>query len=147
MRDYFYDPNMHGNDWPAMRQRFAALLPRVGSRSELNDLISQLVAELCALHVFVSGARDEPREPTPHATTGHLGAVLQRAPSLGGYVVRSIFHQDPDLIASKPASPLDRPLGYAACRSFVSQPVGGPGLCLHALFRVCCRRSCMAAFA
>lgn len=47
MRDYFWDPGMNGNDWDMMRERYEALLPRVGTRDELDDVISQLVAELC----------------------------------------------------------------------------------------------------
>ena len=27
-RDYFYAPNMHGVDWPAMKEKYAALLRR-----------------------------------------------------------------------------------------------------------------------
>ena len=28
-RDYFYDPNMHGVNWAAMRERYAQFLPHV----------------------------------------------------------------------------------------------------------------------
>jgi tricorn protease len=110
MRDYFYDPGMNGNDWDMMRERYEALLPRVGTRDELDDVISQLVAELCALHVFISPARDAIGEPSPHARMASLGATLERDVSAGGYVVTRVFHQEPDLAASKAASPLDRPL-------------------------------------
>ena len=109
MRDYFWDPSMNGNDWDMMRERYEALLPRVGTREELDDLIAQLVAELCALHVFISPARDAIGEPTPHAEMASLGATLERSVEAGGYIVNRVFHQDPDLAASK-RSPLDRPL-------------------------------------
>ena len=39
---------MNGNDWDMMRQRYEALLPRVGTRDELDDLLAQLMGELCA---------------------------------------------------------------------------------------------------
>ena len=42
------DPAMNGNDWETMRQRYEALLPRVGTRDELDDLLAQLMGELCA---------------------------------------------------------------------------------------------------
>ena len=35
-RDYFYAPNMHGADWPAMKKKYEALLPDVAVRSDLN---------------------------------------------------------------------------------------------------------------
>ena len=39
-----------------------------------------------------------------------LGATLERDVTAGGYTVTRVFHQEPDLAASKAASPLDRPL-------------------------------------
>ena len=34
-RDYFYAPNMHGVDWPAMRKKYGALLPDVARRAAI----------------------------------------------------------------------------------------------------------------
>jgi len=54
-RDYFYAQNMHGLDWPSVRDRYAALLPHVSHRSDLNYLMGEMVAELGASHAYVSG--------------------------------------------------------------------------------------------
>ena len=54
-RDYFYDPKMHGVDWPAMLEKYRPLSLRVTSRGELDDLLGQMVSELSALHTFVYG--------------------------------------------------------------------------------------------
>ncbi len=54
-RDYFYDRNMQGVDWNAMRTRYLPLVDRVSDREELNDVIAQMVGELSALHIFVRG--------------------------------------------------------------------------------------------
>ena len=35
-RDYFYAPNMHGVDWNGARDKYAALLPHVATRADLN---------------------------------------------------------------------------------------------------------------
>ena len=35
-RDYFYDPGMHGADWPAMKEKYAQFLPHLSCRSDLN---------------------------------------------------------------------------------------------------------------
>ena len=35
-RDYFYDPNMHGVDWKAMRQKYAQFLPHLSTRAGLE---------------------------------------------------------------------------------------------------------------
>ena len=34
-RDYFYDPNMHGADWPAMKKKYEAFLPHLATRGDL----------------------------------------------------------------------------------------------------------------
>jgi tricorn protease len=54
-RDYFYDPNMHGIDWPAMWTRWSAFLPHVRHREDLNLLIGEMIGELSCGHQYVSG--------------------------------------------------------------------------------------------
>jgi tricorn protease len=104
-RDYFYDRNMHGVDWPAMRDRYLPLVDRVADRDELNDVIAQMVGELSALHTFVGGGDD--RKPADHVDLATLGARLQRDEKAGGFVVEHIYAHDPDLPNQTP--PLARP--------------------------------------
>ncbi len=54
-RDYFYDPGMHGADWPAMWERYSAFLPDLAVRSDLNRLIQWMCSELSVGHHFVFG--------------------------------------------------------------------------------------------
>jgi len=54
-RDYFYDPNMHGLDWKAIRKRYEMLLPFVVDREDLNYVIGEMIAELNASHTYVRG--------------------------------------------------------------------------------------------
>jgi len=54
-RDYFYDRNMHGVNWTAMRDKYGELVDRVHDRAELSDLIAGMVSELSALHASVVG--------------------------------------------------------------------------------------------
>ncbi|MBL8517564.1 MAG: PD40 domain-containing protein [Betaproteobacteria bacterium] len=51
-RDYFYDPGMHGADWPAMKKKYAALLPELGTRSDLFRLIRWMLSELAVGHSY-----------------------------------------------------------------------------------------------
>jgi tricorn protease len=104
-RDYFYDRNMHGVDWIAMRDRYLPLVDRVADRDELNNVIAQMVSELSALHTFVHGG-DE-RKPSDEIDIATLGAVLRRDEKAGGYVVQHIYLHDPDLPNQAP--PLARP--------------------------------------
>ncbi len=93
-RDYFYDPNMHGVDWDAVRDKYLPLVDRVTTRDELSDLIGRAVGELSALHTSVRGGdrrtgQDNIRVPT-------LGARLFRDPEAGGYRIDYIYQTDPD---------------------------------------------------
>src|SRR6266478_2511778 len=54
-RDYFYDPNMHGVDWAAMRTRYGALLKDAVTRWDVNYVIGELIAELSSSHTYRSG--------------------------------------------------------------------------------------------
>ncbi len=101
-RDYFYDRNMHGVDWPAMLKKNLPLVDRVTDRAELSDLISEMVGELSALHTFVRGG-DE-REAADRIRVGALGARLVRDQAAGGYRVAHIYSSDPDYPEQK--SPL-----------------------------------------
>jgi tricorn protease len=49
-RDYFYAPNMHGADWSAMRQKYAAFLPAVTTRGDLSRVIQWMCSELSVGH-------------------------------------------------------------------------------------------------
>ncbi len=104
-RDYFYDRQMHGVDWPAIRAKYAPLVERVTDRSELSDVLAQMVAELSALHIFVYGG-DE-RSGKDDVVPGSLGAVTTRDAAAGGHRVTHIYASDPDL--PDQLSPLSRP--------------------------------------
>jgi tricorn protease len=54
-RDFFYDPNMHGMDWKFQKEHYGALVDRINSRDELNDIIAQMIGELSAGHTYVGG--------------------------------------------------------------------------------------------
>jgi len=54
-RDYFYDPGMHGADWPAMKKKYEPFLSDLACRSDLNRLIQWMCSELSVGHHRVSG--------------------------------------------------------------------------------------------
>jgi len=104
-RDYFYDPKLHGVDWPGTLQRYLPLADRVTTRGELSDLIAQLVGELSALHIFVVGGdfRKGPDEIMPAS----LGAALACDEQAGGYRIEHIYKSEPDYVNR--LSPLAKP--------------------------------------
>jgi tricorn protease len=93
-RDYFYDPAMHGVNWKAVREKYKPLVNRVTTRSELNDLIGQMVGELSVLHSAVRGG--EHRHGSDQIPLPTLGARLERDDNKGGYRIEHIYRSDPD---------------------------------------------------
>ena len=75
-RDFYWADTLCGCDWPAMLAKYEALLPRVGTRAELNDLLGQMFGELGTSHTYVSGG--EAFEPPVSVSVGLLGADLER---------------------------------------------------------------------
>jgi tricorn protease len=45
-RDYFYAPNMHGVDWEQQHGKYAAFLPHVATRADLNRVLQWMSSEL-----------------------------------------------------------------------------------------------------
>ncbi len=71
-RDYFYDPSMHGANWPAMREKYAAFLPHVAHRRDLLRLVQWMCSELAVGHHYSGGG--ESRETPSNVPGGLLGA-------------------------------------------------------------------------
>jgi tricorn protease len=88
MRDYFYAPNMHGVDWPGMRDRYAALLPSVRSRNDLTYVVGEMIGELNAGHTYVGGGD---KADAPRVKTGLLGAELSRDAASRAYRIDKIL--------------------------------------------------------
>ncbi len=49
----FYDPNLHGVDWEAVRERYRPLAGRARSGRELRELLNRMLAELGTSHTTV----------------------------------------------------------------------------------------------
>lgn len=86
-RDFFYDSDMHGVDWPAMRERYGALVPHLAHRAELDFLFGEMLGELEAGHTYVA-AGDEPE--VERVEGGLLGCEFEPHPS-GYYRIARIF--------------------------------------------------------
>ncbi len=70
-RDFYYEPNMHGVDWPAMREKYSRLLDRATCRQDIRFIIGELIGELNTSHTYVYGG-DRMRE-APRVSVGVLG--------------------------------------------------------------------------
>jgi tricorn protease len=86
-RDYFYAPNMHGVDWVKQRDKYAALLPHVATRADLNRLLQWMSSELSVGHHNVGGG-DTLAEPR-NVPGGLLGADYEIAN--GRYRLKKVY--------------------------------------------------------
>lgn len=85
-RDFFYAPNMHGADWPAIRRKYRSFLAHVGHRSDLNFVFGEMFGELVCGHAYVGGG-DMPR--TDRVSGGLLGCDYEIAN--GFYRIKKIY--------------------------------------------------------
>ncbi|GLS83603.1 S41 family peptidase [Paraferrimonas haliotis] len=102
-RDSLFDPSMRGLDWKATKQKYQPMLARVTDRYELNDIFTQMMGELNALHSQVRGG-DFAKQANA-AKSALLGARLVN--SKNGVTVARIYQHDPELPES--AAPLAKP--------------------------------------
>jgi tricorn protease len=91
-RDLFFSPRMNGVDWQAVRASYAKLLPLVGSRSDLNYLIGEIIGELGNSHTYVGGGEDMPDEH--RVPTAFLGADFALDTVSGRYKFATVFGGD-----------------------------------------------------
>jgi tricorn protease len=102
MRDYFYDPGMHGVDWKAMRKHYGSLVDDAVTRWDMNYIIGELIAELNSSHTYRRGGDVE--QPGSRGV-GYLG--VDWAVDGGAYRIERII--DGGVWDSEIRSPLAMP--------------------------------------
>ncbi len=86
LRDWFYDPNMHGLDWNAIRTKYGQLVPFVAHRADLDYILGELAGEMNAGHVYVGSPADL---NTDRVDNGLLGAEI--VADAGVFRIANIF--------------------------------------------------------
>ena len=87
MKDFFYDPNLHGVDWEGVKRKYQPLAEAVNHRADLTYVIGEMIGELNAGHTYVGGG-DVPQ--VKRVSVGMLGAQLVRDAS-GYYQIKKIL--------------------------------------------------------
>jgi tricorn protease len=73
MRDWFYDPNHHGQDLAELERHYGEYLPGIVRRTDLNALLNRMLGHISVSHLGVGGG-DLPQPIGPPDRTGLLGA-------------------------------------------------------------------------
>jgi len=92
LKTHFFDENMGGVDWSAVRSRYEALLRKLRCRTDLSDVVAEMVAELGASHVNLSEPAQA--EEKPGCAMGFLGAETFWDADVGGYQVAKLVYGD-----------------------------------------------------
>ena len=101
-RDFFYDADMHGVDWEAVRAQYAPLVADAASRWDVNFVLGEMIGELNASHTYRGGGDLESGEDR---SVGLLG--VNWALENGAYRIKEIVDAAP--WDNEIRSPLRRP--------------------------------------
>jgi tricorn protease len=71
-RDYYYEPNMHGQDWNFIKQKYGNLVDKASCRQDLTFIIGEMIGELNTSHTYVYGGDSKRR--ADGVNVGMLGA-------------------------------------------------------------------------
>ncbi|HBS28020.1 MAG TPA: peptidase S41 [Phycisphaerales bacterium] len=88
-RDFFYEPGMHGVDWPAIGAQYRALLADCASRDDLTFVIAEMISELNVGHAYY---RPGDQDTGPTRSVGMLGCdfMLDRSGAAPAYRIARI---------------------------------------------------------
>ncbi|MEP6763658.1 MAG: S41 family peptidase [Gemmatimonadaceae bacterium] len=92
MKYRFYDANMHGKNWDAMKAKYEPMVAYVGDRQELLNIINEMIGELDASH---TGAAPAPGARANAVQTRHLGVELTQDDAAGRYKITHVFKNGP----------------------------------------------------
>ncbi len=88
MKYFFYDPQMHGVEWEAIKSQYRPLAEAVNHRADLTYVLGEMIGELNAGHTYVGGGSF----PQPERIdVGMLGAQFERDPESGTYKIIKIL--------------------------------------------------------
>lgn len=108
MRDWFYDPNHHGQNLTELERHYAEYLPGIVRRNDLNSLLNRMLGHISVSHLGVGGG-DLPQPAGPPDRTGLLGADFDV--DQGRYRFKRVF----------------RTLPYSSPSGFAPAPLDLPG--------------------
>jgi tricorn protease len=77
VREYFYDPNMHGQNLAELKAHYSAYLPNVVAREDLNVLAMEMFSHLSVSHIAGISGGDTPSVAGEDEKTGLLGADFE----------------------------------------------------------------------
>ncbi|MBI9073521.1 MAG: PD40 domain-containing protein [Melioribacteraceae bacterium] len=90
LRDGFYDPDFHGNDWNALKAKYKPWILKASTKDDFRYMVNIMLGQLNASHMGLYG---EGREKTQKITTGLLGVDI--VPVENGVKVERVIKDAP----------------------------------------------------
>lgn len=90
-RDYYYEPNMHGQDWNFMKQKYGKLVEKASCRQDLTFIIGEMIGELNTSHTYVYGG--DSKRKADRVNVGMLGADYKVDATTNLYQFKKIYRE------------------------------------------------------
>jgi len=88
-RDFYYEPNMHGLDWAAVKEKYGKLLPSASCRQDIRYIVGELIGELNTSHTYVYGG--DRRRQAEQVNVGTLGVDWEIDKANNRYRFKKIY--------------------------------------------------------
>ncbi len=88
-RDFYYEPHMHGLNWPAIKAKYAKMLKLASCRQDVGFVVGEVIGELNTSHTYVYGG-DRQRK-VKDVNVGLLGADYTVDAKSGRYRFSKIY--------------------------------------------------------
>lgn len=88
-RDFYYEPNMHGIDWVAMKEKYGQILRNSTCRQDVQYIIGELIGELNTSHTYVFGG--DYQRKADKVNIGMLGADWEIDEANNRYRFKKIY--------------------------------------------------------
>lgn len=92
LRDQFYDANMHGVDWPALRVKYGQWVQKVAHDRDFGDVVNFMLGEVNASHM---GYYPNWKSPGKYGTDGFLGLEFDFSHTGDGLLVHDVLPYGP----------------------------------------------------
>lgn len=92
MRENFYDPKLHGQNLAELQSHYAAYLPNITTREDLNTLFREMFSHMSTSHMAYAGGDVAVSQGNVDETVGLLGADIEM--DSGRYRIKRILRGD-----------------------------------------------------
>ncbi|MDW8105932.1 MAG: S41 family peptidase [Armatimonadota bacterium] len=93
LNETFYDPNFHGVNWAAMREKYRPFLPHAQTDRDFTAVVLMMLGELRSSHLSFSLARSESTDAP--SNTGMLGVVFSDRRDGDGLLIERVLPNTP----------------------------------------------------